>query len=144
MERSLTGHVFEQRTSTESGLFAILSGDFEHSFWANRLYKSKDTSQFKFGSVKAFNKRKWRTSSWRVSLKNTTRPEWLINPREARTRWITMYFHTLTKATFSFTVFNQPLRLTGILWVSITTFMISCSTGTWSEVWHWSQTTLPK
>ena len=76
-----------------------------------------------------------------------TRPEWLINPPpppEAGRSWIAMHFHTLTKATFPFTVFNQPLRLTSILWVSITTFMISCSTGTWSEVWHKSQTTLTK
>ena len=40
---SLSSDVFERATSTGSGLFAHLSCDFEQTFGANRLYKSKDT-----------------------------------------------------------------------------------------------------
>ena len=51
---SLSSDVFERRTLTESGLFALLSRDFEHIFWANRLHKIKVTKYYRFGSVKAF------------------------------------------------------------------------------------------
>ena len=40
---SLSSHVFERRTSAGSGLFALLSRDFEQLFGQKRLYKSKDT-----------------------------------------------------------------------------------------------------
>ena len=40
---SSSSDVFEQGTSTGSGRSAHLSCDFEQTFGANRLYKSKDT-----------------------------------------------------------------------------------------------------
>ena len=40
---SLSGDVFERRTSTGSGLVTLLSRDFEHIFITNRFYKSKET-----------------------------------------------------------------------------------------------------
>ena len=50
----LSGDFFEPRTSTGSGLFALLSRDFKQIFVKSSLYKSKDTYQYKFGSVKAY------------------------------------------------------------------------------------------
>ena len=52
--RSLRRDVFERRTSTGSGLFLTLRPWFWTNSWANRLYKSKDTRQYKFGSAKAY------------------------------------------------------------------------------------------
>ena len=47
--------VFERRTSTGSGLFAILSRDFEQIFSLTFLVLVlKDTWQYKYGSVKAY------------------------------------------------------------------------------------------
>ena len=52
--------VFERHTSTGSGLFALLSRDFEQIFWpivSQRL----DTWNYKFGSVKAYKGTFWAT-----------------------------------------------------------------------------------
>ena len=52
--RNLRRGVFERRTSTGSGLFFNSSAVILNHSWANRLYKSKDTQQYKFGSAKAY------------------------------------------------------------------------------------------
>ena len=52
--RNLRRGVFERRTSTGSGLFFNSSAVILNHSWANRLYKSKDTRQYKFGSAKAY------------------------------------------------------------------------------------------
>ena len=64
---SLSSDVFELRPSTGSGMFALLSRDFEQ-ICANRLLKSKNTSQYKFGSVKGYQKRKRLTDGRRATL----------------------------------------------------------------------------
>ena len=38
--------------------------------WVNRLYRRKETQQYKFGSVQAYKKGESLTSGWRASLKN--------------------------------------------------------------------------
>ena len=46
---SLSSDVFERRTSTESGLFALLSRDFEHIFGQMVSITVKKNMQYKFG-----------------------------------------------------------------------------------------------
>ena len=48
---SLSKDVFERRTLTGSGLLSLDAG-FTQLFLTNRLYNSKDTQKYKFGSVK--------------------------------------------------------------------------------------------
>ena len=59
---SLCKDVFEQRTSTGSGPFFIFGRCFCPQFWTNRLYKSKNTWKYKFGSVKVLENEKDLTS----------------------------------------------------------------------------------
>ena len=47
---SLSSDVFLATHVDRKGLFALLNPDF--NFWANRLYKGKDSSQYQFGTVK--------------------------------------------------------------------------------------------
>ena len=57
-------YVSEPRTSTGSGPFLkILGRRFWPDFLQNRLYKNKDSNQYKSGSVKAYHKRKGLTSA---------------------------------------------------------------------------------
>ena len=46
---SLSQGVFERRNSSEGGgLFALSGSGFAQNFQASRLYKSKETKQYKF------------------------------------------------------------------------------------------------
>ena len=64
MLRSLSDSVFERRTST--AFFCIIGEWFGWNSRVNRLYKRKETWQYKFVSVKAYKKREGLTSGWRV------------------------------------------------------------------------------
>ena len=52
--RNLSKGVFERRRSTGSGLFYIPKQWFCPNFQLNRLYKYKETKQYKLYSVKAY------------------------------------------------------------------------------------------
>ena len=54
---------FEPHTSTGCGVFAILGRVFDNFFLSeNRFLERKDTKEYKFGTIKAFEKGKGFTS----------------------------------------------------------------------------------
>ena len=61
---------FWARNVNRKWTFCTLQPYFWTNLWAKRPFKSKDTKQYKFGSVKISQKRKTLTSGWRASLKN--------------------------------------------------------------------------
>ena len=72
LHESLTNGSYRYRfEKSVFGLFASLgSGSVETLAQVNRLYKGKETWQYKFVSIKAYKKREGLTSGWRASLKN--------------------------------------------------------------------------
>ena len=60
---SLSKDVFERHMSIVSGLFFFHFWTVAFpNFWTNRLYNSKDTQEYKFGSIKVISDEKEQTS----------------------------------------------------------------------------------
>ena len=59
---SLSKDVFERSMSIVSGLFFHFWTAVFLNFWTNRLYNSKDTQEYKFGSIKVISDEKEQTS----------------------------------------------------------------------------------
>ena len=51
---SLSKDLFERRTSNRKWTFCKIRQWFHLNFWASRLYDSKDTKHYEFGSVKVY------------------------------------------------------------------------------------------